>query len=53
MKILILGDVMGNSGVEQLQENLKKIIQNKKIDFTIVNGENAAEDCKGITKNIA
>ena len=53
MKILILGDVMGNSGVEQLQENLKKIIQNKKIDFTIVNGENAAEDGKGITKNIA
>jgi metallophosphoesterase (TIGR00282 family) len=53
MKILILGDVMGNSGVEQLKENLNKIIKEKKIDFTIVNGENAAEDGKGITKDIA
>ena len=53
MKILILGDVMGNSGVEQLNENLNTIIRDKKIDFTIVNGENAAEDGKGITKEIA
>ena len=53
MKVLILGDVVGNSGVYQLNENLKKIIQDKKIDFTIVNGENAAEDGKGITKDIA
>ena len=52
MKILILGDVVGNSGVDQLKENLDKIIQEKKIDFTIVNGENAAEDGKGITKEI-
>ena len=53
MKILILGDVVGNSGVDQLKENLNKIIQDKKIDFTIVNGENAAEDGKGITRDIA
>jgi metallophosphoesterase (TIGR00282 family) len=53
MKILILGDIMGNSGVKQLEENLNKIIKDKKIDFTIVNGENAAEDGKGITKDIA
>ena len=53
MKILILGDVMGNSGVKHLKENLEKIIQDKKIDFTIINGENAAEDGKGITKDIA
>jgi len=53
MKILILGDIMGNSGVEQLKENLNKIIKEEKIDFTIVNGENAAEDGKGITKDIA
>jgi metallophosphoesterase (TIGR00282 family) len=53
MKILILGDVMGNSGVEHLKKNLNKIIEDKKINFTIVNGENAAEDGKGITKDIA
>jgi metallophosphoesterase (TIGR00282 family) len=53
MKILILGDVMGNSGVTQLEESLNKIINDKKIDFTIVNGENSAVDGKGITKDIA
>ena len=53
MKILILGDLMGNSGKKALQENLSKIIKNKKIDFTVINGENAAEDGKGITKDIA
>jgi metallophosphoesterase (TIGR00282 family) len=53
MKILILGDVVGSSGVDKLKENLNKIIQDKKIDFTIVNGENAAEDGKGITKDVA
>jgi 2',3'-cyclic-nucleotide 2'-phosphodiesterase len=53
MKILILGDLMGNSGKKALQENLQKIIKEENIDFTIVNGENAAEDGKGITKDIA
>jgi 2',3'-cyclic-nucleotide 2'-phosphodiesterase len=53
MKILILGDLMGNSGNKALKESLSKIIEDKKIDFTILNGENAAEDGKGITKDIA
>ena len=53
MKILILGDVLGTSAVELLKKNLNKIIQDQKINFTIVNGENAAEDGKGITKDIA
>ena len=52
MKILILGDLMGNSGKKALQKNLNNIIRDKNIDFTILNGENAAEDGKGITKNI-
>ncbi len=50
MKILILGDVCGTSGMEALKSNLKNIIKDKNIDFTIVNGENAAETGKGITK---
>ena len=53
MKILILGDVMGNTGRKAIENNIKKIITNHKIDFTVVNGENAAEDGKGITKEIA
>ncbi len=53
MKILILGDVMGASGRKAVSENLSKIIENHKIDFTIVNGENSADDGRGITKSIA
>ena len=52
MNILILGDVMGVSGRNAIKKNLKIIIKNYKIDFTIVNGENAADDGRGITKSI-
>ena len=44
---------MGSSGRKALKKNLTKIISSNKIDFSIVNGENAADDGKGITKNIA
>ena len=53
MKILILGDVVGQSGRKALKENLKKIIEKNNINFSIINGENAADDGKGITKEIA
>jgi len=53
MKILILGDVMGLSGRKAIQSNLSKIINDDEIDFTIINGENAADDGRGITKSIA
>ncbi len=52
MNILVLGDIMGPSGLKALKNNLEKIIVDKKIDFTIVNGENAADDGRGITKQI-
>ena len=44
---------MGSSGRKALKKNLSKVISSNKIDFSIVNGENAADDGKGITKNIA
>ena len=50
MKILILGDVCGPSGMKVVKDKLREIIKNKNIDFTIVNGENAASNGKGITK---
>ena len=50
MRILILGDVCGAAGMHVIKTRLKKIIEEKKIDFTIVNGENAADNGKGITK---
>ena len=52
MNILVLGDVMGLSGRNALKKNLSKIIIEKKIDFSVLNGENAADDGKGITKEI-
>ena len=52
MNILILGDVAGPSGVKAVKEILPKIIKEKKIDFVIVNGENAADSGRGITKKI-
>ena len=52
MRILFLGDVVGQTGCFAIKENLGKIIKEENIDFTIVNGENAADDGVGITKNI-
>ncbi len=53
MKILILGDVMGSSGRNVVNKKLPTIIKKYQADFVIVNGENAADDGRGITKNIA
>ena len=52
MRVLFLGDVVGQTGCNAIKENLQKIVKEKKIDFTIVNGENAADDGVGITQNI-
>ena len=52
MRLLLLGDICGPAGMGVIKSKLKKIIKEKKIDFTIANGENAAENGKGITKKI-
>ena len=52
MNILILGDVAGPAGVKAVKERLPVIIKEKKVDFVIVNGENAADSGRGITKKI-
>lgn len=51
MKILAVGDLVGNSGVKKLKTVLSKLREEEKIDFVIVNGENAAEG-SGITQKI-
>ena len=52
MKILFLGDVVGISGRSMILNNLLSQIENKKIDFVVVNGENAADAGVGITEEI-
>ena len=52
MNLLILGDIMGASGRRVLSNKLPNLIKNNKIDFVIVNGENASDDGKGITQEI-
>ena len=52
MKILFLGDVVGIAGCSKLTKNLLSEIKSKNIDFVIVNGENAASQGVGLTKEI-
>ena len=53
MRILFLGDVVGSSGCLAVTKNLPGLIKKKKIDFVIVNGENAADQGVGITEKIS
>ena len=52
MRILFLGDIVGSSGCNALKKNLPDIVNKKKIDFVVVNGENAADQGIGITDKI-
>tara|TARA_B110001450_G_scaffold252245_1_gene273629 strand:+ start:355 stop:1161 length:807 start_codon:yes stop_codon:yes gene_type:complete len=52
MKILFLGDVVGLSGRSMILKNLLTEIKDKKIDFVVINGENAANVGVGITEEI-
>ncbi|MBQ6992770.1 MAG: TIGR00282 family metallophosphoesterase [Clostridia bacterium] len=51
MKVLLIGDIVGNIGVKKVKEVLPKIKKEKNIDFIIANAENSAEGM-GITANI-
>jgi metallophosphoesterase (TIGR00282 family) len=51
IKVLFVGDVVGNPGRRALHEALEQTIDRKKIDFTIVNIENAAGGF-GLTREI-
>ena len=49
MKILTIGDIVGEVGINYLKDNLKTFVNENNIDFIIANGENAA-DGMGITE---
>lgn len=52
MKILFVGDVVGRPGREAVTRALPRLIEKYAIDFTIINGENAAAGF-GITEKTA
>jgi metallophosphoesterase (TIGR00282 family) len=52
MKILAIGDIFGHPGRDALAALLPRIISERKIDFVIVNGENAAGG-RGVTPKVA
>ena len=53
MRVLFLGDIVGNPGRYAIEQNLKNQIVKNDIAFVIANGENAAFEGVGITKSIS
>ena len=51
MKILTVGDLVGEIGVNKAKEMIREIKNKENIDFIIVNAENSA-DGMGITEKI-
>lgn len=52
MRILFLGDIVGEVGCRAIYHHLPQILEERRIDFTIVNAENAAKGF-GLSKVIA
>jgi len=53
IRVLMLGDVIGNTGRAMLQKHLASLKATYKIDAAIVNGENSNNNGRGITARIA
>ena len=51
LKILTVGDIVGENGVKKVKQILPKLKEEKQIDFVIINGENAASGM-GITQKL-
>ena len=52
MRILFLGDIVGRTGREAISTNIETVRNRKKIDFIIVNAENATSGA-GLSANHA
>lgn len=50
-KVLAVGDVVGNPGMDRIRQSLRQLKMQTKADFVVVNGENAS--VVGITPNQA
>ncbi len=53
MKILFIGDVVGETGIEILRRKLPKIKKEHNVDFTIANAENAHASGVGLNFDVA
>ena len=51
LKVLLIGDIVGTSGVNKVKDVLPNYIKEDNIDFVIANGENSS-DGMGITSKI-
>ena len=51
MRVLVCGDIVGKSGRNSIKRELPNLIDDKNLDFVLVNGENSANGF-GITKKI-
>lgn len=51
MRILAIGDIVGEKAVEKLDKELNKLKQKEKVDVVIANGENAANG-NGLSKEL-
>lgn len=49
MRILFVGDITGEAGLEKARQELGRLRRQQQLDLIIVNGENAAER-NGITE---
>lgn len=52
LKVLIIGDVVGNTGRMMFQKHIDRIRTTYNIDAVIVNGENSSSQGRGITPRI-
>jgi metallophosphoesterase (TIGR00282 family) len=48
--VLLVGDVVGDPGLEVCSLFLPQLRKEKKLDFIVVNGENSAKDGRGLTE---
>ena len=42
LRVLTVGDVVGNPGMDRIRKSLRRLIRQTGADFTVVNGENAS-----------
>ena len=42
LRVLAVGDVVGNPGLDRIRKSLRRLIRQTGADFTVVNGENAS-----------